>query len=677
MVQGKYQMTIKMKIVVPVYNAEAWIKDCLDSISSQQHKNFECVVINDASKDKTGEVIDSLSLDSRFTKIHNTVNQGALYNIVNGFKHLEASKEPESVLMAIDGDDKLASPTSLSVIDKVYTKIPTNLLTYGSYVDSPSGAKGICEAFPEEVIKTRSYRNYSKFVTSHLRTFKSKLWYQIKDEDLIDPRTNKHYSVAWDLAFMMPMLEMAGNRFVFIPQTLYLYNKVNPISDGYIRGKEQWETDQFIRRLPKKDIVDFASNVSEGIEPKKLLTQYRFDLPLKYLYAKSIVENWDTGFYKEMYKEHLRIWNGFKEYDNPNKSSFEAFDNEFKEIIRSIQLKGFDTGISRVPVEESKYILNGAHRVAAAMALNKQIVCREGKNGADGQKDCSWPMFAQMGLSSVYADRVAIEYAKLKSNTFIATLFPSAKGNAKLAFDVLNKHGKVFYYKAVKLDENGPLNLMKEFYTDEEWAGGPHNNYAGYREKAALCFTTENPTYFFLVEFNDIASSVAAKTEIRNVFQLGKHTIHINDTHEQTVRLANVVFNDNSIHYLNKATKNFSIDFKERLNRFKSLVKNNNSDIDDYAITVSSVLAAYGLREAKDLDYIHRNNMPVKDHLIDSHNQYLNSLYQTNADDLILNPLNYFHTMGIKFVSLNVVKALKTRRNETKDQADIKLIESL
>lgn len=248
-------MTTKMKIVVPVYNAQEWIKDCLESIQSQQHTNFDCVVINDASKDKTGDVIESLKLDSRFHKVHNSINNGALCNIVNGFKMLDSISEPESVLMAIDGDDKLASPTSLNVIDKVYTKMPNCLLTYGNYIDWPSGTKGICEHFPADVIKERSYRTYPKFVTSHLRTFKSKLWHQLGDSELIDPRSKKYYSVTWDMAFMMPMMEMVGNNFQFIQQVLYLYNRVNPISDGYVREREQWEANLFIRTLPKKDLI--------------------------------------------------------------------------------------------------------------------------------------------------------------------------------------------------------------------------------------------------------------------------------------------------------------------------------------------------------------------------------------------------------------------------------------
>ena len=249
-------MTTKMKIVVPVYNAQEWVKDCIDSIATQQHKDFECVIINDCSADRTGDVLSSLTLDSRFKIQHNEKNVGALANIVRGFKVLDYKSEPESVLMAIDGDDKLATPTSLDVINKVYTKMPDCLLTYGNYTDWPSGAPGICERFPQEVIASRSYRSHPRFVTSHLRTFKSKLWNQLGDSELVDPRSGKYYTVTWDMAFMMPMMEMAGDRFVFVEQVLYLYNRVNPISDGYVREREQWDANQFIRSLPRKEYVE-------------------------------------------------------------------------------------------------------------------------------------------------------------------------------------------------------------------------------------------------------------------------------------------------------------------------------------------------------------------------------------------------------------------------------------
>ena len=672
----------KMKIVVPVYNAQDWIRDCLDSISSQQHRDFECIVINDLSKDKTGDVIEGLKLDSRFKIQHNEKNQGALYNIVNGFKSLDTKTEPESVLMAIDGDDKLASSTSLSVVDKVYRKIPDCLLTYGSYSDWPSGQSGICEVFPAEVIKNRSFRSYPKFITSHLRTFKSKLWHQLTDEDLIDPRTNKHYSVAWDLSFMMPMLEIAGDKFIYIPQTLYFYNRVNPISDGYVRQKEQWETDQFIRSLPKKreGFLSQIKNEDNKRNPFELLSHYRFDIVLKYLYSNSIVKSYKTDFFREMYMQHLKLWNGFKEYNNPKKNTFEAFDNEFKSIIKSISDNGFDSNISLIPVEANKFILNGAHRVAACMALNKPIEITEGINFVAGQKDCSWQTtFQPIGLAEKYANRTALEYAKLKKNSYIVTLFPTVKGNYKPVLDILNQYGKVFYYRGVDLNKNGPLNLMREFYAGEPWAGGPHNNFQGFREKERLCYTSNNQTLFFLVEFEKYEDTVVTKKAIRDIFKVGNHSVHINDTHEQTIRLAQIAFNDNSIQHLNNSKPIIYQKFESCIKEYREFIKENNLDIDDYAITASSVLSVYGLREGDDLDYIHRTNTLIKDskNLIHSHNQYLQTLYGEEADELLLNPDNHFYSKGVKFISLEIIKKLKQKRNESKDVIDINLINSI
>ena len=64
------------------------------------------------------------------------------------------------------------------------------------------------------------------------------MWLSVNKHDLLD-KNRRYYSVAWDLAIMFPMLEMAGNRQEFISEVLYAYNDKNPISDHRIRRKEQ------------------------------------------------------------------------------------------------------------------------------------------------------------------------------------------------------------------------------------------------------------------------------------------------------------------------------------------------------------------------------------------------------------------------------------------------------
>jgi len=237
----------QFKLVVPAYNCEAWIMKSLASIKNQIHKDYQCIVYDDASTDNTGLLIDDFMKkhgDERFTVVHNDINKKALHNITEGFKKLNSKDETESALAVIDGDDYLFCEYSLKLVDQVYSKTDS-MLTYGSFVMWPTGELSFDRSFPQEVIKNNSYRNY-KFVSSHLRTFKSYLWNSINDEDLRDT-DGEYFKVGWDVAFMIPMLEMTGGKFTYIPNILYVYNRWNPISDDVINSQNQMRVDQSIR----------------------------------------------------------------------------------------------------------------------------------------------------------------------------------------------------------------------------------------------------------------------------------------------------------------------------------------------------------------------------------------------------------------------------------------------
>ncbi len=70
-------MTPKVTVVVPVYNVEAYIEKCIQSIMDQTHTDFECLIIDDASPDDSINRIQPLiSDDGRFQVVHHKQNQG-------------------------------------------------------------------------------------------------------------------------------------------------------------------------------------------------------------------------------------------------------------------------------------------------------------------------------------------------------------------------------------------------------------------------------------------------------------------------------------------------------------------------------------------------------------------------------------------------------------------------
>ena len=43
----------KVSIIIPVYNAENYLKKCIDSVINQSYKNYEIILVNDGSKDNS------------------------------------------------------------------------------------------------------------------------------------------------------------------------------------------------------------------------------------------------------------------------------------------------------------------------------------------------------------------------------------------------------------------------------------------------------------------------------------------------------------------------------------------------------------------------------------------------------------------------------------------------
>lgn len=67
----------KLSIIIPIYNAEQYLKECLDSIVRQDYKNLEIILINDGSSDKSEEICQEyVCLDHRF-QIHSIENSGS------------------------------------------------------------------------------------------------------------------------------------------------------------------------------------------------------------------------------------------------------------------------------------------------------------------------------------------------------------------------------------------------------------------------------------------------------------------------------------------------------------------------------------------------------------------------------------------------------------------------
>ncbi len=103
----KQQSNIKplVAIGVPVYNGEKYIIEALASISKQTYKNFDCHIINNASTDKTGELVEKyIQNDNRF-KLHNHTDFVDL--VANWNRTVDYIPEGAKYFKVVQADDYL------------------------------------------------------------------------------------------------------------------------------------------------------------------------------------------------------------------------------------------------------------------------------------------------------------------------------------------------------------------------------------------------------------------------------------------------------------------------------------------------------------------------------------------------------------------------------------------
>ena len=662
-------MSNHFKIVVPFYNVEEWIGLTIKSVKAQKYTNFQCIMVNDISTDKSSEVVRKIiDGDSRFVLIDNEEKAYALKNIYDAIEYSNPS--PEDIIITLDGDDWLASADVLSHLSDFYDKEKC-WLTYGSYAEYPSGIKGkFAKQIPQNIIRASAYRT-SEWMTSHLRTFKYHLWNNIEVDDMKDEDGN-FYQMTWDLSFMFPMLEMSGDKHRYIDEIMYIYNRTNPLNDDKVDHSMQLGFEREIRGKVK------YNQIFHGTNPISLLNSKRFDIAAKTIYARSYIKNVDSKFPAELYLEHLKVWNNFHE-KLPEKNGEESFIKSFNSILIDIKTNGFDAERGKIPTIMGSAI-NGAHRIASSIVTGESVEIYEAAP-SEGQYDCGSEYFknkknfVDTGLAELYLDEMALEFCRNKNNIYTITLFPSHNVNVEQILSHINNKNEIIYRKKVTLNNNGKTNFIHNLYHNEAWIGSRQSGYPGVRAKEELCFSKGNDIHVILVEEDNIDNMVILKDEIRSMCNVGKHSVHINDTQEETWRVASSIYNKNSIHHLNNKKTIYTPNFDLYISKYCGIIKSRD-DRNDFCVDSSAVLSSYGLRDCRDLDFLHLTDVDSIAHGIDCHNEEATH-YTEKKDDIIYNPRFHFYSFGVKFASLNVVKEMKVGRNEEKDKVDVKLISGI
>lgn len=91
-----------LSVIIPVYNAEKYLREAVDSILLQEGLPFEIILVNDGSKDNSGAICDELEKENACIRVIHQENAGSLRARVNG-----ANNAKGDYIMYVDADDLL------------------------------------------------------------------------------------------------------------------------------------------------------------------------------------------------------------------------------------------------------------------------------------------------------------------------------------------------------------------------------------------------------------------------------------------------------------------------------------------------------------------------------------------------------------------------------------------
>ena len=388
-----------------------------------------------------------------------------------------------------------------------------------------------------------------------------------------------------------------------------------------------------------------------------LLVYSRIDLAFKLFYLDLIEVQPDLATL--VYKEHIRALSmgSYSEPGDSNKNSIEDYLKSFNKTMLSIRENGFDSNRTLIPLSNNLSIANGAHRLASCIFYNKKVKCIV--TDVDNHL-YDYNFFLKRAVPRDYVELAVNKFIEYSNKTHIAFLWPVAKGHTA---SVRNLLSNIVYEKSIKLSINGAHNLITQIYSGEEWLGSAANGFNGAMGKVVSCFKDKSPVRMIVFTSNNLDDVNVIKDKIRELYNLGKHSIHITDNKCEALKISKLILNPNSLHFINNSRPYKYINDYNFIIKFKKYLCDNELDPNKFLLTNDIVLSLYGIRSAFQKDCL----------VIDKINHYkldeVNFLESEN--NFFYNPDNYFWFADMKFLSFNNLLISKQKFKSSKNNKDL------
>lgn len=273
-----------ISVIIPVYNVEKYLEDCLQSVVKQTYKNLEIIIVNDNSPDNSAEIITKFAKkDKRIIVINQKENGGYGKAINTGFK-----KATGEFIGIVESDDFIAKnmyetlynaslKTNAEIIKSNYYHYKTKKGTPDTLLNSSP------EKLKKKLIPNRSFAKLfieeSGFIEldesnkSILFEVSPAIWSAIYKTDFIKNNTLQVIETQGasyqDLPFWFEVVFQAKKTYL-IPEKLYFYrtdnmnSSLNSTSKGLVIFNLFYKTYQSLQQRDPQKLLGLRQRIFYG-----------------------------------------------------------------------------------------------------------------------------------------------------------------------------------------------------------------------------------------------------------------------------------------------------------------------------------------------------------------------------------------------------------------------------
>ena len=291
---------IKYSIIIPVYNAELYLKETLNSILKQNYTNYEVILVNDGSTDNSLDICNEYALKNNNFKVINIENSGA------GIARNRGIEEAKGEFLFFPDSDDILTDDALENIDEVINSKKADLYVFAFYKAYRDQEKLILQKYEDNFLDSDDVRrHYEKYTESNGIYIQGAPWNKIFRRDIVlknkvwFPNLKRHQDEAFIVRYMAYTKNvLISSKPIYIYYLNRLYEESLKFPKNYYEIKKElynifmdvtknWSEENNIELYLKYNFVMTCNRFFELIFSKK----WNFNKKEKIDYIKNVLND--------------------------------------------------------------------------------------------------------------------------------------------------------------------------------------------------------------------------------------------------------------------------------------------------------------------------------------------------------------------------------------------------